>query len=96
MEYSYLTYGYNKGDGTTLVGGLRFVGGENAQTQSNKFKEILDNLCQNNVSDNKIDNNAIANNHTDKNDNKNFVSNAYFAIRNLMSGISVQKRLFYE
>ena len=40
--HSYWTYDFNKADGTTLVSGLRSVGGGNAKTQSNTFQEILD------------------------------------------------------
>ena len=40
--HSYWTYDFNKADGTTLVSGLRSVGGGDAKTQSNTFQEILD------------------------------------------------------
>ena len=47
--HSYVTYDYNKGDGTTLVTGLRCVAGRDVETQLNTFKEILDDLSLANV-----------------------------------------------
>ena len=79
--HSYLTYDCNKGDSTTLVNGLRCVGGGDAETQLSTFKEILDDLSQADVSNNEINdancNNDVNDNHTDKDDN-NFVSNVFF------------------
>ena len=74
-------YDYNKGYVTTLVTGLRCVGGEDAETRLNTLKEILNDLSQTNVSNNEINdtdfNNDINDNHADKDANNNFVSSLF-------------------
>ena len=76
-------YDYNKGYVTTLVTGLRCVGGEDRETRLNILKEILDDLSQTNVSNNEINdtnfNNDINDNHADKDANSNFVSSLFFS-----------------
>ena len=76
-------YDYNKGHVTTLVTGLRCVGGGDAETLLNTLKEILDDLSLTNVSNNDINdtnfNNDINNSHADKDANSNFVSSLFFS-----------------
>ena len=45
--YSYATFDYQKPDGTIIVTGLRCVGGGDAQTQLDTFKEILSEISEN-------------------------------------------------
>ena len=44
--YSYATFDYQKPDGTIIVTGLRCVGGGDAQTQWDTFKEILSEISE--------------------------------------------------
>ena len=97
---TYLTYDCKKGDGTILVTDLRCVSGRDAETQLNTFNEILDDLSLANVSNNEITNTNCNNGINDNDNDNNFVSNAFLAIKNLMSNrCSVQNKfnnLFYE
>ena len=68
--HGYMTYDINKADGTTLVAGLRSIGGGDAQTQLITFQEVINDLSETSVL-------AI--------ENSNFVSNVFYSIKNLMS-----------